>query len=52
MVGTIGGIAVILYLLGYFIVSCMTVGAYDDHLVQAVYPEKETLKQRVMEHAS
>lgn len=38
--GNVGGIAVMLYLLGYCIVSCLTTGAYEDHLVQTVYPEK------------
>lgn len=52
MAGTIGGIVVIIYLLGYCIVSCLTTGAYDDHLVQAVYPTKESLRQRVRTVAS
>jgi len=47
LVGTIGGSIVILYGLGYLIVACLTVNAYEDHMVQTVYPTKETLKQRV-----
>lgn len=47
LVGTFGGTIVVLYLLGYCMVGCLTVNAYEDHMVQTVYPTKETLKQRV-----
>ena len=38
---------VILYILGYLIVSCLTLNAYEDHMVQTVYPTKEALKRRI-----
>ena len=33
MAGTLGGVAVVLYLLGACLVSCLTIGAYEDHVV-------------------
>ena len=49
LIGYIGGIIVILWILGYLIVSCLTVNAYEDHMVSTVYPTKEALKRRIKE---
>ena len=47
-----GGILVILWLIGYAIVYCLTINAKEDHLVQAMYPTKEILKQRLKVYLS
>ena len=47
LISYIGGMIVILYILGYLIVSCLTLNAYEDHMVQTVYPTKEALKRRI-----
>ena len=43
----IGGLIVIFYILGYLLVSCLTINAYEDHMVQTMYPTKDVLKSRV-----
>ena len=47
LIGTFGGSIVVLYLLGYLLVGCLTIRAFEDHMVQTVYPTKDTLKDRV-----
>lgn len=47
LVAYIGGLIVILYLIGYLMVQCLTINSYEDHLVQAVYPTKAILKSRL-----
>ena len=47
LLGYIGGLIVIFWLLGYLLVACLTVNAFEDHMVQAVYPTKEILKSRL-----
>ena len=43
----IGGLIVIFYIMGYLLVSCLTINAYEDHMVQTMYPTKDVLKSRV-----
>ena len=43
----IGGLIVIFWILGYLLVSCLTINAYEDHMVQAIYPTKDILKSRL-----
>ena len=47
MVGTVGGLLVVLFLVGQILVSCLTINAYEDHLVQTLYPTKDILKDRI-----
>ena len=47
LAGIMGGLLVILYLIGYCLNACLTINAYEDHMVQAVYPTKQMLKRRV-----
>lgn len=47
LAANIGGLIVVLWLVGYVVSSCLTVNAYEDHVVQAMYPTKEILKQRL-----
>ena len=48
----IGGLIVIFWLLGYLLVSCLTLNAYEDHMVSAIYPTKDILKQRLRQFSS
>ena len=50
LLATIGGSIVVIYLLGHILVGCLTNNAYEDHLVQTVYPTKAVLKKRVKYH--
>lgn len=47
LVAYVGGLIVIIYLIGYLLVSCLTINSYDDHMVEAVYPTKAILKSRL-----
>ena len=49
--GAVGGTIVVLYILGYLLVDCLTTNAYEDHMISTVYPTKEILKDRVRMHA-
>ena len=40
MAGILGGLLVVLYLVGSLLVSCLTVNAFEDHLISTVYPTK------------
>ena len=42
----------IFWLLGYLLVSCLTLNAYEDHMVSAIYPTKDILKQRLKQFSS
>lgn len=43
----IGGLIIIFWIIGYILVSCLTMYAYEDYMVGTVYPTKTTLKNRV-----
>ena len=43
----IGGLVIIFWIIGYILVSCLTMYAYEDYMVGTVYPTKTTLKNRV-----
>lgn len=44
LLGILGGLIVLIWLVGSLLVSCLTVGAYEDHMVSTVYPTKDALK--------
>ena len=48
----IGGLIVIFWLLGYLLVSCLTLNAYEDHMVSTIYPTKDILKSRLKQFSS
>ena len=52
LIGYIGGMILILWIVGYLIASCLTINAYEDHLVQAVYPTKDVLKSRIKQFSA
>jgi len=47
MVGTMGGLVVVFYLIGYCLVGCLAGNAYEDNMISTVYPTKDVLKERV-----
>ena len=52
MAASLGGLIVVIYLVGSLLVSCLTIKAYEDHLVQAMYPTKDILKDRLKVYMS
>ena len=44
-----GGLIVILWLVGYVIVYCLTINSFEDNMVQTMYPTKDALKKRIKE---
>ena len=47
LLGYLGGLLVVIYIVGYLVVSCLTINSYQDHMVQTLYPTKKVLKERL-----
>ena len=47
-----GGLLVALWLIGYCLVSCLTMTAYEDHMVSTAYSSKQLLKERVTRYTN
>ena len=49
LLGFVGGVILVLWLIGYCIVKAVTIGSYEDQMVQALYPTKHALMSRIEE---
>ena len=47
LIAYMGGLMVVIWLIGYILEPCLTVNAYEEHILRSVYPTKDVLKRRL-----